>query len=93
MNATGRAYMSSAVVGGMYVLRCAVGNSLTEEHHVREAWSVVQGQAAAVLATAGAAADTARTKDHAAGDDHGADQPHAMTTTTTMGCRSGPWEL
>ncbi|EEE64320.1 hypothetical protein OsJ_19157 [Oryza sativa Japonica Group] len=93
VNATGRAYMSSAVVGGMYVLRCAVGNSLTEEHHVREAWSVVQGQAAAVLATAGAAADTARTKDHAAGDDHGADQPHAMTTTTTMGCRSGPWEL
>ena len=93
VNATGRAYMSYAVVGGMYVLRCAVGKSITEERHVREAWSVVQGQAAAVLATAGAAADTARTKDHAAGDDHGADQPHAMTTTTTMGCRSGAWEL
>uniref|UniRef100_A0A0E0L4I7 Tyrosine decarboxylase n=1 Tax=Oryza punctata TaxID=4537 RepID=A0A0E0L4I7_ORYPU len=95
VNATGRAYMSSAVVGGMYVLRCAVGNSLTEEHHVREAWSVVQGQAAAILATAtaaAAAADTACTKDHAAGDDHCADQPHAITTKTT-GCRSGGWEL
>ncbi|KAG8068070.1 hypothetical protein GUJ93_ZPchr0005g14869 [Zizania palustris] len=50
VNATGRVYMSSAVVGGMYVLRCAVGNSLTEERHVREAWNVVQKQAAVVLA-------------------------------------------
>ncbi|CAN6337129.1 unnamed protein product [Urochloa humidicola] len=50
VNATGRAYMSSAVVGGVYVLRCAIGNSLTEERHVREAWSVVQEQATAVLA-------------------------------------------
>ncbi|CAL5095736.1 unnamed protein product [Urochloa decumbens] len=52
VNATGRAYMSSAVVGGVYVLRCAIGNSLTEERHVREAWSVVQEQATVVLATA-----------------------------------------
>ncbi|CAN6341443.1 unnamed protein product [Urochloa humidicola] len=54
VNATGRAYMSSAVVGGVYVLRCAVGNSLTEERHVREAWSVVQEQATVVLASAAA---------------------------------------
>uniref|UniRef100_A0A0D9XSH5 Tyrosine decarboxylase n=1 Tax=Leersia perrieri TaxID=77586 RepID=A0A0D9XSH5_9ORYZ len=53
VNATGRAYMSSAIVGGMYVLRCAVGNTLTEERHMREAWSVVQEQASAVLATTG----------------------------------------
>lgn len=59
VNATGRAYMSCAVVGGMYLLRCAVGNSLTEERHVREAWSVVQQQADAVLALA--AAGTAAT--------------------------------
>ncbi|KAG2626446.1 tyrosine decarboxylase-like [Panicum virgatum] len=52
VNATGRAYMSSAVVGGIYVLRCAIGNSLTEERHVREAWRVVQEQATAVLAAA-----------------------------------------
>ena len=52
MNATGRAYMSSAVVGGIYVLRCAIGNSLTEERHVREAWRVVQEQATVVLAAA-----------------------------------------
>ncbi|KQJ84590.1 tyrosine decarboxylase 1 [Brachypodium distachyon] len=50
VNGTGRAYMSGAVVGGAYVLRCAVGNSLTEDRHVREAWSVVQEQADAILA-------------------------------------------
>ncbi|KAG0518740.1 hypothetical protein BDA96_09G203100, partial [Sorghum bicolor] len=52
VNATGRVYMSSAVVGGTYILRCAIGNSLTEERHVREAWSVVQEQATAILAAA-----------------------------------------
>ncbi|XP_062232603.1 tyrosine decarboxylase-like [Phragmites australis] len=52
VNATGRAYMSSAVVGGMYILRCAIGSTLTEERHVREAWSVVQEQATATLAAA-----------------------------------------
>ncbi|CAD6333274.1 unnamed protein product [Miscanthus lutarioriparius] len=52
VNATGRVYMSSAVVGGVYILRCAIGNSLTEERHVREAWSVVQEQATAILAAA-----------------------------------------
>ncbi|KAL5202848.1 hypothetical protein ABZP36_013800 [Zizania latifolia] len=62
VNATGRAYMSSAVVGGMYVLRCAVGNSLTEERHVQEAWNVVQEQAAAILATA---ATTRTAEEHA----------------------------
>ncbi|OEL32697.1 hypothetical protein BAE44_0006284 [Dichanthelium oligosanthes] len=52
VNATGRAYMSSAMVGGIYILRCAIGSSLTEERHVREAWSVVQEQATVVLAAA-----------------------------------------
>ncbi|KAK3138312.1 hypothetical protein QOZ80_5AG0367220 [Eleusine coracana subsp. coracana] len=50
VNATGRAYMSCAVVGGVYVLRCAIGNSLTEERHVQEAWRVVQEQATVILA-------------------------------------------
>lgn len=58
MNATGRVYMSSAVVGGAYILRCAIGNSLTEERHVREAWSVVQEHATAILSAATATART-----------------------------------
>ncbi|CAO2201543.1 unnamed protein product [Urochloa humidicola] len=53
VNATGRTYMSSAVVGGVYVLRCAIGNSLTEERHVRAAWSIVQGEATAISAAEG----------------------------------------
>uniref|UniRef100_A0A0D9V681 Tyrosine decarboxylase n=1 Tax=Leersia perrieri TaxID=77586 RepID=A0A0D9V681_9ORYZ len=42
-------YMSSAMVGGVYMLRCAVGSTLTEERHVREAWNVVQERATSIL--------------------------------------------
>ncbi|XP_025828391.1 tyrosine decarboxylase-like [Panicum hallii] len=42
-------YMSSAKVGGTYMLRCAVGSTLTEERHVTEAWRVVQDRAAELL--------------------------------------------
>ncbi|EES03681.1 tyrosine decarboxylase 1 [Sorghum bicolor] len=42
-------YMSSAMVGGIYMLRCAIGSTLTEERHVQEAWKVVQDRAASLL--------------------------------------------
>jgi tyrosine decarboxylase len=42
-------YMSAANAGGIYMLRCAVGSTLTEERHVREAWKVVQEQATLLL--------------------------------------------
>ncbi|KAL6897922.1 hypothetical protein ACP4OV_006881 [Aristida adscensionis] len=42
-------YMSSAVVDGVYMLRCAVGSTLTEEWHVQEAWKVVQARATSLL--------------------------------------------
>jgi aromatic-L-amino-acid/L-tryptophan decarboxylase len=42
-------YMSSANVAGIYMLRCAVGSTLTEERHVREAWKVVQERATLLL--------------------------------------------
>ncbi|XP_015699112.2 tyrosine decarboxylase-like [Oryza brachyantha] len=42
-------YMSSANAGGVYMLRCAVGSTLTEERHVREAWKVVQDRATFLL--------------------------------------------
>ncbi|KAL6867254.1 hypothetical protein ACP4OV_015278 [Aristida adscensionis] len=47
-NGTGP-YMSSAMVDGVFMLRCAIGSTLTEERHVREAWKVVQARAAAIL--------------------------------------------
>ena len=50
VNATGSGpYMSSANVGGIYMLRCAIGSTLTEEQHVRAAWKVVQDRAASLL--------------------------------------------
>ncbi|KAF8766203.1 hypothetical protein HU200_007709 [Digitaria exilis] len=50
VNRTSRGpYMSSATVGGEYLLRCAVGSTLTEERHVRDAWKVVQDQGTAIL--------------------------------------------
>jgi tyrosine decarboxylase len=50
VNAVGSGpYMSSANVGGMYMLRCAVGSTLTEERHVEDAWTVVRDRASAIL--------------------------------------------
>ncbi|KAL6614430.1 hypothetical protein ACP70R_036700 [Stipagrostis hirtigluma subsp. patula] len=50
VNAAGSGpYMSSAMVGGIYMLRCAIGSTLTEERHVRDAWKVVQDRAASLL--------------------------------------------
>ncbi|BFG28173.1 hypothetical protein CerSpe_144470 [Prunus speciosa] len=49
INGSGQVYMSHAVVGGMYVLRCTIGASLTEEKHVTMAWKVVQEHVDAIL--------------------------------------------
>ncbi|KAF8408814.1 hypothetical protein HHK36_004883 [Tetracentron sinense] len=42
-------YMPHAVVGGVYMIRFAVGATLTEERHVNVAWKVVQEHAGAIL--------------------------------------------
>ncbi|KAL5771899.1 hypothetical protein ACOSP7_011510 [Xanthoceras sorbifolium] len=49
INASGKAYMTHAMVGGIYVIRFAIGASLTEDHHVMEAWKVVQRHLDAIL--------------------------------------------
>ncbi|XP_031499470.1 tryptophan decarboxylase TDC2-like [Nymphaea colorata] len=53
VNRTGKAYMTHTVVGGGYVLRFAVGASLTEERHVDGAWSLVQEKAKELMSRAG----------------------------------------
>lgn len=53
INASGKIYMTHAVIGGIYVIRFAVGASLTEECHVREAWEVIQRHADLLLAKLG----------------------------------------
>ncbi|KAJ7969040.1 Tyrosine decarboxylase [Quillaja saponaria] len=48
INASGVVYMSHAMVEGVYVIRCAIGATLTEEQHVLMAWKVVQEHADAI---------------------------------------------
>ncbi|RZC45865.1 hypothetical protein C5167_038814 [Papaver somniferum] len=49
VNASGKIYMTHAVVGGVYMIRFAVGATLTEERHVTSAWKVVQEHTDALL--------------------------------------------
>jgi aromatic-L-amino-acid decarboxylase len=47
VNASGEVFLSHTKLDGRYVLRLAVGNIRTEERHVRRAWELLQGAAAA----------------------------------------------
>ncbi|CAI9090272.1 OLC1v1025015C1 [Oldenlandia corymbosa var. corymbosa] len=49
VNSTGRAYMTHTKVGGVYMLRFAVGATLTEESHVRAAWALIKEVACVLL--------------------------------------------
>ncbi|KAH6825656.1 Pyridoxal phosphate transferases superfamily protein [Perilla frutescens var. hirtella] len=51
INESGKIYMTHAVIGGVYVMRFAVGASLTENRHVNLAWKIVQEHANALLNT------------------------------------------
>ncbi|GMY38298.1 tyrosine/dopa decarboxylase 5 [Fagus crenata] len=49
INGSGQVYMSPTVVDKVYIIRCAIGATLTEERHVIGAWKVVQEYADALL--------------------------------------------
>ncbi|KAI4354029.1 hypothetical protein L6164_002930 [Bauhinia variegata] len=49
INGSGKVYMTHAIVGGAFVIRCAIGTTLTEEQHVIMAWKVVQEKANSIL--------------------------------------------
>ncbi|KAK9266353.1 hypothetical protein L1049_012477 [Liquidambar formosana] len=49
VNSTGRAYMTRTIVGGVYMLRFAVGATLTEERHVIAAWKLINEGADTLL--------------------------------------------
>ncbi|RZC89618.1 hypothetical protein C5167_027162 [Papaver somniferum] len=53
VNASGKIYMTHAVVGGVYMIRFAVGATLTEERHVTGAWKVVLEHTDAILGSLG----------------------------------------
>ncbi|XVE92845.1 hypothetical protein REPUB_Repub01dG0137900 [Reevesia pubescens] len=54
VNSTGRVYMTHTKVGGVYILRFAVGATLTEERHVVAAWKLIKEGADALLKAKGA---------------------------------------
>ncbi|KAK8507560.1 hypothetical protein V6N11_074023 [Hibiscus sabdariffa] len=49
INSSGKAFMSHAVAGGIYVIRCAIGTTLTQQHHVDDLWKLVQEKAQTLL--------------------------------------------
>ncbi|CAJ2658030.1 unnamed protein product [Trifolium pratense] len=49
INGSGDVYMTHAMVEGIFVIRCAIGATLTEEMHVVKAWKVVQEYADLIL--------------------------------------------
>ncbi|KAK8591348.1 hypothetical protein V6N13_031395 [Hibiscus sabdariffa] len=49
INSSGRAFMSHAVVGGIYAIRCAIGTTLAQQHHVDALWKLVQEKAQSLL--------------------------------------------
>ncbi|KAJ4721190.1 Tyrosine decarboxylase [Melia azedarach] len=49
VNSSGRAFITHAVVGGVYVIRCAIGSTLTEERHVDDLWKLIQEKAQILL--------------------------------------------
>jgi len=48
LNASGRLYLSHAVLAGRYTLRLCVGQTRTGEEHVRDAWDEIRAAAAAL---------------------------------------------
>lgn len=48
INASGRAYLSHTVLNGSYALRFAIGNFMTTESDIRDAWEAIQECAASV---------------------------------------------
>ncbi|KAK5772969.1 hypothetical protein PVK06_049271 [Gossypium arboreum] len=49
INSSGRAFVSHAVLSGIYVIRCAIGTTLTQQHHVDALWKLIQDKAQSLL--------------------------------------------
>ncbi|KAL4627662.1 hypothetical protein ACB092_05G181000 [Castanea dentata] len=49
INGSGKVYMSPTMVDRAYIIRCAIGATLTEERHVTMAWKIIQEHADTLL--------------------------------------------
>ncbi|XP_078441818.1 pyridoxal phosphate (PLP)-dependent transferases superfamily protein [Wolffia australiana] len=51
VNGTGKAFVSHTVLSGRFVLRLAIGATLTEDRHVDNTWRLIRDQAGLLLGT------------------------------------------
>ncbi|KAI3897600.1 hypothetical protein MKW92_022143 [Papaver armeniacum] len=49
INSTGQVYMTHTIIGGVYIMRFAIGATLTEESHVIAAWNLIKEGADTLL--------------------------------------------
>ncbi|KAH9605253.1 hypothetical protein KSS87_015881, partial [Heliosperma pusillum] len=45
INSSGEAYMTHAMLGGTFAIRCAIGGTLTEKIHIDKLWNLIQDKA------------------------------------------------
>ncbi|XP_074269473.1 tyrosine decarboxylase 1-like [Silene latifolia] len=45
INCSGEAFMTHAMLGGTFAIRCAIGGSLTEKNHIDKLWNLIQDKA------------------------------------------------
>lgn len=49
INSSGQAYMTHAVIGGTFAIRCAIGGSLTQKCHIDSLWKLIQNKAKTIF--------------------------------------------
>ncbi|KAH9718719.1 Tyrosine decarboxylase 1 [Citrus sinensis] len=49
LNGSGRAFLTQAMLGGVYVIRCSIGTTLTQDRHVDDLWKLIQEKADRLL--------------------------------------------
>ncbi|GAY31979.1 hypothetical protein CUMW_273030 [Citrus unshiu] len=49
LNGSGRAFLTQAMLGGFYVIRCSIGTTLTQDRHVDDLWKLIQEKADRLL--------------------------------------------
>jgi hypothetical protein len=48
LNATGKMYCTHTIINDRYLIRMAIGATLTEERHIEAAWKLIQSKATIV---------------------------------------------
>uniref|UniRef100_A0A803M8C9 Uncharacterized protein n=1 Tax=Chenopodium quinoa TaxID=63459 RepID=A0A803M8C9_CHEQI len=49
VNLSGQAYMTHAVIGGKFAIRCVIGGSMTQKCHIDSLWKLIQETARSII--------------------------------------------